>query len=167
MKDPYDDDGQFMIRLRFLRQELELPDLSDDDQAEIQRSLDRLVAVPIELHHIDRVRELTDDQLLRLWKRHQPEDELLPLPAIESWDSDDLPSDRKFVMIDHRVTWKGGGPAHHRGRVWVHVADGSGDGVGREFAEESFLEAKIHAVEIAVEEGLGKVYARRVTSMAS
>lgn len=87
-------------------------------------------------------------------------------PDLIEWtDPGSLPDDPQFIMIDRRVTWRGGGgESRHVGRVWIHAADAVGDGVALDGAEEPDETAWAKAAKLATEKGLSRVYWRRVAA---
>ena len=170
MSNPDDQDSpEWTIRVRLLRRELDRPDITKEEEAEYRRQLDTLIDVPPELRHVDRVRELTEDQLLRMSRsRELPEQDLEPLPAIVERAADqDLPTDSVYVMIQWRDVSMARGVASKRGNVILHTTGPAPRGPALAYPEESLLDAKVRATLLACSKALPRVYLVKLPARAA
>lgn len=150
--------SRWMIQMRLMRRDLEDPNLGEAEHDRLEEQLEQLIGVPMELRHRDRVKELTEDQLIRLSRRHEPEEDLDPLPEFVTWQKDrGHPDDGAFVMVLWRVEWSADGPGERVGSVQVHTSDSRSDGA-IERGEMPWYSALSVAVEQAWTRGLDRVY---------
>lgn len=169
MSNPVDQESkEWRIRVRLLRRELDRLDITGEEQADYRQQLDTLIDVPPELRHVDRVRDLTEDQLLRMARsRALPEQDQEPLPVImERAASQDPPTDSVYVEIQFRDVPKARGIAAQRGNVTMHASGPDRRGSALAYPEESLFDAKVRATLLAQSKGLPCVYLVKVTARA-